>query len=99
MSEFLTETQAQAQHVQANNNNDEIELIFIQDNPMARVKDEDRPRGSFLFLPMRNTKDKIFYGTGMAYFLGIIFGFNLRVGIWWCLWNVSRSCNCSKFSI
>lgn len=53
---------------------DEIEMVFIQDNPMARMKDEDRPRGSFWFVPMRTTGDKIWYGTGVAYFAGLAYG-------------------------
>jgi hypothetical protein len=49
---------------------EEIEMVYIQDNPMMRIKDGDRPRGSFLFLPMRTTMDKVWYGTGIAYFSG-----------------------------
>ncbi|KAJ3310535.1 Mitochondrial import inner membrane translocase subunit tim23 [Boothiomyces sp. JEL0838] len=54
--------------------NDEIEMVYIQDNPMLRIKDEDRPKGSFFFLPMRTTADKIWYGTGTAYFAGLAYG-------------------------
>ncbi|KAJ3324743.1 Mitochondrial import inner membrane translocase subunit tim23 [Boothiomyces sp. JEL0866] len=53
---------------------DEIEMVYIQENPMLRIKDEDRPKGSFFFLPMRSTADKIWYGTGTAYFAGLAYG-------------------------
>ncbi|KAJ3272058.1 Mitochondrial import inner membrane translocase subunit tim23 [Terramyces sp. JEL0728] len=56
------------------NSNDEIEMVYIQENPMMRIKDEDRPKGSFFFLPMRTTADKIWYGTGTAYFAGLAYG-------------------------
>lgn len=49
---------------------EEIEMVYIQDNPLQRVTDESRPKGSFLFLPMRTTMDKVWYGTGIAYFTG-----------------------------
>lgn len=50
---------------------EEIEFVFIQENPMQRILDKDRPRGSFLgIFPMRTGYDKIWYGTGIAYFSG-----------------------------
>ncbi|KAJ3346024.1 Mitochondrial import inner membrane translocase subunit tim23 [Kappamyces sp. JEL0680] len=78
-SEFVSDHQAAnfafgADNSKAAPEDEEIEMVFIQDNPMQRVRDQDRPRGSFLFLPMRTTADKIWYGTGIAYFAGLGYG-------------------------
>jgi import inner membrane translocase subunit TIM23 len=58
----------------SNGDDNEIEMVYIQDNPMMRIKDADRPKGTFLFLPMRTKMDKVFYGTGIAYFVGLGYG-------------------------
>ncbi|KAL3895045.1 MAG: hypothetical protein SGCHY_004929, partial [Lobulomycetales sp.] len=47
---------------------EEIEYIFIQDNPFAAVDaDAPRPTGSFGPLPMRTNSDKLLYGTGLLF--------------------------------
>ncbi len=50
---------------------EEIEFVFIQENPMQRILDKDRPRGSIMgIFPMRTVWDKTWYGTGIAYLTG-----------------------------
>ncbi|KAI9201793.1 Tim17/Tim22/Tim23/Pmp24 family-domain-containing protein [Polychytrium aggregatum] len=51
---------------------DEIEYLFIQDNPM--IPSTDKPTGTFGPLPMRTWSDKVCYGTGSAYLLGLSSG-------------------------
>jgi hypothetical protein len=48
-----------------------VEYVYVPDHSNPFMKDEERPRGQFLGFPMRTGGDKIFYGTGMAYLLGI----------------------------
>ncbi|KAJ3117609.1 Mitochondrial import inner membrane translocase subunit tim23 [Phlyctochytrium bullatum] len=52
---------------------DEIEYVFIDENPFA-LKKTDRPSGSFGPFPMRTGYDKVNYGTGMAYLFGLTAG-------------------------
>lgn len=47
---------------------DDIEYLTIEDNPF--MKPQSRPIGSFGPLPMRNTSDRLQYGTGSMYLLG-----------------------------
>lgn len=51
---------------------DEIEYLFIEENPFG-IK-EERPKGSFGPLPMRTNSDKLLYGVGAMYMLGLLAG-------------------------
>ncbi|KAJ3194114.1 Mitochondrial import inner membrane translocase subunit tim23 [Irineochytrium annulatum] len=51
---------------------DEIQYLFIDENPFAKKK--ERPVGSVGPFPMRTGYDKLNYGTGMAYVLGLTAG-------------------------
>jgi hypothetical protein len=55
-------------------NEPEIEMVYIQENEMLNIKDNDRPKGSFYMLPMRTASDKMYYGTGVAYLCGLTYG-------------------------
>ncbi|KAJ2997663.1 mitochondrial import inner membrane translocase, subunit timm23 [Globomyces sp. JEL0801] len=75
MSEFLTDNQADTLQFPSHNTPiDDIEYVYIQDDPMERIKDSDRRTGSFWFIPMRTGYDKVFYGTGFTYASGLISG-------------------------
>lgn len=89
-SEFIDDRQAQEQAdsylnsskifsssskaLQNAGEDEEIEMVFIQDSPMMTISDSERPRGSFLVFPMRTAYDKLWYGTGAAYFTGLTYG-------------------------
>jgi hypothetical protein len=47
-----------------------VEMVYLDENPFLKVKDSERPKGHFWFVPMRTGGDKIFYGTGVAYLAG-----------------------------
>lgn len=77
--EFLSDTEAQEKSeiyslTSSKNskieNDEEIEMVFIQESPMMMLTETERPRGSFLVFPMRTAYDKLWYGTGIAYFAG-----------------------------
>jgi import inner membrane translocase subunit TIM23 len=55
-----------------NNQDEDIEYLYIDENPFMKVT--DRPTGSFGPLPMRTVYDKICYGTGAVYLLGLTSG-------------------------
>jgi hypothetical protein len=49
--------------------NDDVEYMFIRENPLAAA--EEKPTGSFGPLPMRTNSDKLQYGTGSMFMLGL----------------------------
>ncbi|KAJ3092360.1 Mitochondrial import inner membrane translocase subunit tim23 [Quaeritorhiza haematococci] len=51
---------------------DAIEYLFIDENPF--MKPQERPAGSFGPLPMRTQSDKLLYGTGALYLMGLSSG-------------------------
>ncbi|KAI9356541.1 hypothetical protein DFJ73DRAFT_823018 [Zopfochytrium polystomum] len=51
-----------------------IQYLFINDNPMIPASQRVIARGSFGPLPMRTNYDKLLYGTGVAYVLGLAGG-------------------------
>jgi hypothetical protein len=66
-----------------------VEFVYVDENPLYKVA---RQRGHFGPFPMKNTWDRLYYGTGLAYLGGItcgasygvwrgtLFFFNLRIG-------------------
>lgn len=48
---------------------EEIEYLFIEEHPFG--KKTPRPTGSFGPLPMRTNSDKLLYGTGALYMIGL----------------------------
>ncbi|RKO90260.1 Tim17/Tim22/Tim23/Pmp24 family-domain-containing protein [Blyttiomyces helicus] len=51
---------------------DEVELLYISENPM--FANAHRPTGTFGPLPMRTNSDKLLYGCGTAYIAGLTGG-------------------------
>jgi import inner membrane translocase subunit TIM23 len=50
--------------------NNQVEMVFINENPYLPIKDSERPKGKFGPIPMRTGWDKVNYGTGIAYLTG-----------------------------
>lgn len=71
---FLTDAQAQQNATDFSSKpKPKVELVYIQENPMMPISENERPKGHFWMLPMRTAFDKMYYGTGIAYMAGCDF--------------------------
>lgn len=48
-----------------------VEYLYVDENPLFKVP---RQRGHFGPFPMKNTWDRLYYGTGLAYLGGLSYG-------------------------
>ena len=67
---FLTDEQVETGSIAAPKKDEEIEYLFIRENPFLPVPEVKT--GTFGPLPMRTNSDKLQYGTGSMYLLGSI---------------------------
>jgi hypothetical protein len=66
---FLTDAQVESASFATPQKDEDIEYLFIRENPflpMPEIK-----TGTFGPLPMRTNSDKLQYGTGSMYLLGV----------------------------